>query len=199
MLPVTGNEAIALTSAAKSPLIRQEPRCAIRGMHLGNSSFQFTIKVLLPQLLDTFDYRDCLGQVFPIANFRTMAPTSDDIHEVVLRLEARVKELEARLLKSEGLAPSTTKDGQSIRMILMGPPGAGKSWSFSVASLCFYSCLPLFVHLPNLGAIFDPCQWLIFSTGKGTQAPKIKERFACCHLVSFDLVLELTFELLIRM
>jgi len=64
-----------------------------------------------------------------------MAPTGDDIHELIALLEARVKELEARLLKTEGGAPSAARVGQNIRMVLMGPPGAGK---LSVASL---SCL----------------------------------------------------------
>jgi hypothetical protein len=56
-----------------------------------------------------------------------MAPTSDDIHELVAKLEARVKELEAKILKIEGGASTpAARDGQSLRMILMGPPGAGK-------------------------------------------------------------------------
>lgn len=130
-------------------------------------SLQSTIKVLLPQFPDTFDYRDCLGQVFPIAKFKTMAPTSDDIHELVAKLEARVKELEAKVFKFEGGAPSAAKDGQTIRMILMGPPGAGKS-RHCQARLCISClCLPHFVDLRNLGAIFIPCQWLIFSCRKG--------------------------------
>lgn len=106
-------------------------------------SFQFTVKVLLPQLLDTFDYRECLGQVFSIANLKTMAPTGDDIHELVAKLEARVKELEAKVFKYEGGTPSATKDGQSIRMILMGPPGAGES-IYCLMCLCLSRlCLSL--------------------------------------------------------
>lgn len=84
-----------------------------------------------------------------------MAPTSDDIHELVAKLEARVKELEAKVLKYEGGAPSSTKDGQSIRMILMGPPGAGKS-RLSLSRLYIPRlCLP---HIINLGAVFHPGQ-----------------------------------------
>jgi hypothetical protein len=148
---------MTLISAAMPPLIRiigtdmLNPRFTT-----WNPSLQFTIKVLLPQLLDIFDHRDCLGQVFPIAKLKTMAPTSDDIHDVVAKLEARIKELEARLLKSEGGAPSTTKDGQSVRMVLMGPPGAGKS-SHCLSRLCVSClCIPCFVDLPNLCAIFNP-------------------------------------------
>ncbi|KAG7130051.1 Adenylate kinase like protein [Verticillium longisporum] len=55
---------------------------------------------------------------------------------VVEGLESRIKSLEQ---KSFG---TTTKSAEEVRMILIGPPGAGK----------------------------------------GTQAPKIKEKFSCCHL-----------------
>ena len=105
-------------------------------------SFQFTVKVLLPQLLDTLDYLECLGQVFPIVNVKTMAPTGDDIHELVAKLEARVKELEAKVFKYEGGTPSATKDGQSIRMILMGPPGAGEFTSCLMCLCLSRLCLP---------------------------------------------------------
>ena len=55
-----------------------------------------------------------------------MAPTSDEVIDTlkstVDKLEARVLELEGKL---KGEAPSNTgSDG--MRMILMGPPGAGK-------------------------------------------------------------------------
>ncbi|ROW17263.1 hypothetical protein VPNG_01263 [Cytospora leucostoma] len=56
-------------------------------------------------------------------------------------LEARIKTLEARKTGS----PVTT---EQIRMILIGPPGAGK----------------------------------------GTQAPKLKEKFSCCHLATGDML-----------
>lgn len=59
------------------------------------------------------------------------------LQDVISGLDDRVKNLEQR---SSGTTPLTT-DG--IRMILIGPPGAGK----------------------------------------GTQAPNIKEKFSCCHLV----------------
>lgn len=57
-----------------------------------------------------------------------MAPigdgTSEALHELVNKLEKRVQELESRL--SGG--PKPVEEG-SVRMILMGPPGAGKSLS----------------------------------------------------------------------
>ncbi|KAI1175773.1 adenylate kinase-domain-containing protein [Nemania sp. FL0916] len=63
------------------------------------------------------------------------------LHDVVTSLEERVKRLEQR----QSGEPTTT---ESIRMVLMGPPGAGK----------------------------------------GTQAPKIKEKFSCCHLATGDML-----------
>ncbi|KAI0414925.1 hypothetical protein EKO27_g11223 [Xylaria grammica] len=63
------------------------------------------------------------------------------LHDVVTSLEERVKRLEQR----QSGEPLTT---ESIRMILIGPPGAGK----------------------------------------GTQAPKIKEKFSCCHLATGDML-----------
>lgn len=61
---------------------------------------------------------------------------------VVDTFEARIKALEARL------AGEPPKSAEEIRMILIGPPGAGK----------------------------------------GTQAPKIKEKFGCCHLATGDML-----------
>ncbi|KAI1187697.1 adenylate kinase-domain-containing protein [Nemania serpens] len=63
------------------------------------------------------------------------------LHDVVTSLEERVKRLEQR----QSGEPLTT---ENIRMILIGPPGAGK----------------------------------------GTQAPKIKEKFSCCHLATGDML-----------
>jgi len=77
-----------------------------------------------------------------------MAPTSDDLHELVAKLEQRVKELENKLHEAAGGAPKPAGDSKGVRMILMGPPGAGK----------------------------------------GTQAPKIKEKFSCCHLATGDML-----------
>ena len=59
------------------------------------------------------------------------------LSDIVHGFESRIEKLESRALG----APASTAD--SVRMILIGPPGAGK----------------------------------------GTQAPKIKEKFGCCHLV----------------
>ncbi|KAI1130397.1 adenylate kinase-domain-containing protein [Nemania abortiva] len=63
------------------------------------------------------------------------------LHDVVASLEERVKRLEQR----QSGQPVTS---ESVRMILIGPPGAGK----------------------------------------GTQAPKIKEKFSCCHLATGDML-----------
>ncbi|KAI8630697.1 adenylate kinase-domain-containing protein [Xylariaceae sp. FL1651] len=63
------------------------------------------------------------------------------LQDVVTTLEERVKRLEQRQS-----GENTSPDG--VRMILIGPPGAGK----------------------------------------GTQAPKIKEKFSCCHLATGDML-----------
>ncbi|KAG6019091.1 adenylate kinase [Claviceps sp. Clav32 group G5] len=63
------------------------------------------------------------------------------LKEVIGSLDSRIKQLEKRTM---GFSPST----EEIRMIIMGPPGAGK----------------------------------------GTQAPKIKDRFSCCHLATGDML-----------
>jgi len=79
-----------------------------------------------------------------------MAPIGDEtvqsLQELVNKLESRVKQLEDKLQHASGGTPTTTSE--SVRMILMGPPGAGK----------------------------------------GTQAPKIKEKFSCCHLATGDML-----------
>ncbi|KAL8412533.1 hypothetical protein RB596_001662 [Gaeumannomyces avenae] len=62
---------------------------------------------------------------------------------VIEVLDARVKKLE----QSAGLSAGSPT-AQELRMILIGPPGAGK----------------------------------------GTQAPKIKEKFSCCHLATGDML-----------
>lgn len=62
-----------------------------------------------------------------------MAPikdeTVDGLRDLVSKLETRVQQLEAKLEQSTG-GPHARKQRSSlagIRMILMGPPGAGKS------------------------------------------------------------------------
>jgi adenylate kinase len=56
-----------------------------------------------------------------------MAPIGDDtvksLQELVNQLESRVKELEDRLSHAAGGTKPTANEG--VRMILMGPPGAG--------------------------------------------------------------------------
>ncbi|KAG9231014.1 putative adenylate kinase 1 [Amylocarpus encephaloides] len=79
-----------------------------------------------------------------------MAPIGDDVAQKILDsiqdLHARIKKLEDGIQhNADGVPPSPT---EGVRMILMGPPGAGK----------------------------------------GTQAPKIKERFPCCHLATGDML-----------
>ncbi|MCJ1257692.1 adenylate kinase [Lignoscripta atroalba] len=83
-----------------------------------------------------------------------MAPIKDDtvdaLRDLVNKLESRVEQLEAKLQDSHGGPPArkTRSNSESVRMILMGPPGAGK----------------------------------------GTQAPKIKEKYYVCHLATGDML-----------
>lgn len=97
-----------------------------------------------------------------------MAPIGDDtvkaLQDLVNKLESRVKELEDKLTHAQGGTKHTSEEG--VRMILMGPPGAGMS---SRSFCCQRTC-----RGPPANFYF---------VGKGTQAPKIKERFSCCHLV----------------
>lgn len=60
-----------------------------------------------------------------------MAPIKDEtvdaLKELVHKLEARVEQLEAKLHHGDGgHVPQVSKAGsESVRMVLMGPPGAG--------------------------------------------------------------------------
>jgi hypothetical protein len=56
-----------------------------------------------------------------------MAPplSSDELHELVQKLDTRVKQLEEKLREASGGAPKPAGDAEGVRMILMGPPGAG--------------------------------------------------------------------------
>ena len=57
-----------------------------------------------------------------------MAPITDtivdELKSTVSRLEQRIVELENKLTGNDGSASSTSQE--SVRMILMGPPGAGE-------------------------------------------------------------------------
>ena len=60
-----------------------------------------------------------------------MAPIKDEtvdaLRDLINKLESRVEQLEAKLHSAGGEAPArkTKNSTDSIRMILMGPPGAG--------------------------------------------------------------------------
>lgn len=64
-----------------------------------------------------------------------MAPITDDIvndlTSTIRKLESRVHELEARLNGSSGGGSGGANPLNSMRMVLMGPPGAGGCIVFS--------------------------------------------------------------------
>ncbi|KAK4153887.1 adenylate kinase [Chaetomidium leptoderma] len=72
------------------------------------------------------------------------------LDDEVKRLQGIIANIEGRVqtLESRQLGGSQKKTAEEIRMLLIGPPGAGK----------------------------------------GTQAPKIKEKFNCCHLATGDML-----------
>jgi adenylate kinase len=87
------------------------------------------------------------------------------LEDEVKRLQTVLGNVEGRLKKLEErqFGGTSGKTAEEIRMILIGPPGAGK--------LVTATRLRLRPRINRLA-------------GKGTQAPKIKEKFSCCHLVS---------------
>jgi len=97
-----------------------------------------------------------------------MAPITDDmvgtLRDTIHKLESRVQQLEAKLLDPGSSSQSSSSRTDSVRMILMGPPGAG---------MCMTK---------NPGTFL----MLMILLGKGTQAPKIKEKYCACHLVRFE-------------
>ena len=58
-----------------------------------------------------------------------MAPIKDEtvdaLKDLVHKLEARVQDLESRLLHGDGGAGTSRAGSGGMRMVLMGPPGAG--------------------------------------------------------------------------
>lgn len=61
-----------------------------------------------------------------------MAPTDssvvDELKSTIDKLQAKVQDLESRL--HGGASPSGSSNSDGMRMILMGPPGAGKANPF---------------------------------------------------------------------
>ena len=68
-----------------------------------------------------------------------MSPVTEDIHDLVAKLEQRVKDLESRLHLASGGASKPAGVADGVRMILMGPPGAGMN---SNATLLLSNVLP---------------------------------------------------------
>lgn len=97
------------------------------------------------------------------------------LQSIIDALDGRVKALESRQLTGQS-KPATREE---LRMILIGPPGAGTFWFQSSKKTSKIQTRT--VSGPTiLRASLTPRKHV----GKGTQAPKIKEKFNCCHLVS---------------
>jgi hypothetical protein len=71
-----------------------------------------------------------------------MIPSSDELEKLVHDLQARVKHLEERLEGSSRPAGV----GNGVRMVLMGPPGAGMHLSFF---LCLSQMILLWVSFTH--------------------------------------------------
>ena len=76
-----------------------------------------------------------------------MAPIKDEtvdaLRDLVNKLETRVEQLEVKLQQADGSQPTRKpRSTESIRMILMGPPGAGKDAS---------SILPFASYIKDVG------------------------------------------------
>ena len=70
-----------------------------------------------------------------------MAPIKDEtveaLKDLIDKLETRVDQLEAKLLQADGSQPTRkSRTTDSIRMILMGPPGAGEEIGSWEPDLC---------------------------------------------------------------
>lgn len=74
--------------------------------------------------------------------------TMDTLKSKLEEAEAKIKELERRIAGGSSGSDKSSTPSESMRMILIGPPGAGK----------------------------------------GTQAPKIKEKYCVCHLATGDML-----------
>ena len=79
-----------------------------------------------------------------------MAPITDDtvnaLRDTIDKLESRVKQLEARLGEGQEGSSANDRSIESIRMILMGPPGAGKTLCTKILVL-----LPLLTNINREG------------------------------------------------
>ena len=99
-----------------------------------------------------------------------MAPITDDtveaLRDTIHKLESRVQQLEAKLAHSDG--PSSTSSSKkalkSVRMILMGPPGAGSSTHQSLYGLKLTG-----VHRQGHTSTEDPGQILCLPLGRLSQ------------------------------
>ena len=100
-----------------------------------------------------------------------MAPITDDtveaLRDTIHKLESRVQQLEAKLGHGDGSSTGSSKKPlQSVRMILMGPPGAGlSSHQESLSGLKLTG-----VHRQGHTSTEDPGQILCLPLGRFCQS-----------------------------
>jgi adenylate kinase len=104
-----------------------------------------------------------------------MAPTDElsYLKSLVQQLNQKIDDLEK---KAKSAVAKATQPPRELRMILVGPPGAGM--------LFFSIFIALSVYKNNTPSPMLAC------VGKGTQAPTIRDKFCVCHLATGDMLRE---------
>jgi adenylate kinase len=114
-----------------------------------------------------------------------MSSPSDELaylKSLVGQLSNKIKELEAKAAsKKPAPAPSPA---QQLRTILIGPPGAGACRAARV-SACARAPYLLILMWARFADVV-----VVDFTGKGTQAPRIRDDFCVCHLATGDMLRE---------
>jgi hypothetical protein len=128
----------------------------------------------------------CSSRLARVAACRRLPASPDPARPLQLndKVEGLEKSAKGSINSAVASATGTAKDmknaaaaavptpADQLRMILIGPPGAGTSPQRAMHSFCF--------------CIADESN--TYFTGKGTQAPTIKEKYKICHLATGDML-----------